>query len=148
MTRPDSASARPGQAVLDALLELSYDAVEADFDQIVLERSQTVPVVHDIGAEWCSPCRVMGPMMERLAKQYQGKFVLAKVDADENMRIAGRHRVKGFPTIIGYSHRLATDRFHGAQTESFVRRFIEDLIQRHASERAGAAWRSGSTSLA
>lgn len=137
----------PGRLVFE-MLELAYDAVEADFDQLVLERSQTVPVLLDIGAEWCSPCRVMGPMLERLANQYQGKFLLAKVDADENMRIAGRHHVKGFPTIIGYSHGLVVGRFHGAQTESFVRRFIDDLIQRHASERAGAAWRSGSTSLA
>ena len=147
MTRPDSASAQPAQAGFE-MLEFAYDAVEADFDQLVLERSQTVPVVLDIGAEWCSPCRVMGPMLERLAKQYQGKFMLAKVDADENMRIAGRHHVKGFPTIIGYSHGVAIDRFHGAQTESFVRRFIENLAKRHASERAGATLRSGSTLLA
>jgi len=129
------------------MLELSYDAVEADFDQSVLARSQTVPVLLDIGAQWCSPCRVMGPMLERLAQQYQGQFVLAKVDADENMRIAGRHQVRGIPTIIGYSRGLETGRFHGAQTEGFVRRFIDDLIKHHAAQRASAALPSGTTSL-
>ena len=130
------------------MMDVSYDAVEADFDQLVLARSQTVLVLLDIGAQWCSPCRVMGPMLERLAEQYQGKFLLAKVDADENMRIAGRHHVKGFPTIIGYSHGLGIGRFHGAQTESFVRRFIDDLIKRHAAECAGTAMRSGITLVA
>lgn len=114
-------------------MNLSYDVEEADFDERVVSRSHQVPVLLDIGAEWCSPCRVLGPMLERLVKEYDGKFVLAKVDADENMRIAGRHQARGFPTVIAYSRGQGIDRFHSAQTEGFLRRFLDSFIERHTA---------------
>lgn len=109
----------------------SYDVEEADFDQKVVERSHELPVLLDIGADWCAPCRVLTPRLERLVQEYQGVFLLAKVDADENMRIAGRHGVRGFPTVIAYSHGMETDRFHGAQSDSFLRELIERLLAHH-----------------
>jgi thioredoxin 1 len=113
-------------------MDFSYDVEEADFDALVLDRSQEVPVLLDIGAEWCSPCRMLTPLLERLVREYDGKFVLAKVDADENMRIAGRHQAKGFPTVIAYSRGYVIDRFHGAQTEGFLRRFLDRFVEYHA----------------
>ncbi|MCC6880289.1 MAG: thioredoxin family protein, partial [Rhodocyclaceae bacterium] len=91
------------------------DVTEADFEQSVVARSHEVPVLVDIGAGWCGPCRVLTPLLERLAKQYAGGFVLANVDADENMKLAGRHKVRGFPTVIAYSRGVEIDRFHSAQ---------------------------------
>jgi thioredoxin 1 len=114
-------------------MKLSYDVEEADFDELVVTRSHEVPVLLDIGAEWCSPCRVLGPILERLVKEYDGKFVLAKVDADENMRIAGRHQARGFPTVIAYSRGQEIDRFHSSQTEGFLRRFLDSFIERHTA---------------
>jgi putative thioredoxin len=64
---------------------------------------------------------------------------LAKVDADENMRIAGRHQAKGFPTVIAYSRGLITDRFHSMQSEGFLRGFLEKLIAHHNDQRPVAA---------
>ncbi len=110
----------------------SYDVEEADFDKLVVERSHHAPVLVDIGADWCGPCLVLEPLMAKLVKQYDGQFLLAKVDADENMRIAGRHGVRGFPTVIAYSHGEEIDRFHSAQTEGFLRRFIDGVVARHA----------------
>lgn len=115
-------------------MKYSYNVEEADFDELVVARSHVVPVLLDIGAEWCSPCRVLEPMLEKLAKEYAGKFVLAKVDADENMRIAGRHKVRGFPTVIAYSRGQEIDRFHSAHPENFLRRFIDKLIEHHRAE--------------
>ncbi|HSO44721.1 MAG TPA: thioredoxin domain-containing protein [Rhodoferax sp.] len=112
------------------------DVDEANFDDWVVARSHQLPVVLDIGADWCSPCRVLTPLLERLTKDYAGRFVLAKVDADENMRIAGRHQAKGFPTVIAYSHGQVTDRFHGMQSEGFLRRFLDQLLAHHASHAA------------
>ena len=113
----------------------SYDVVEADFDQRVLARSHQVPILLDIGADWCSPCRVLGPMLERLVSEYKGEFVLAKVDADENMRIAGRYQAKGFPTVIAFSHGQEVERFHSIKTDAFLRSFLARLIDHHAAIR-------------
>jgi len=112
-------------------MSYSYDVEEAVFDELVVARSHEVPVLLDIGAEWCSPCLALGPMLEKLAHDYSGRFLLAKVDADENMRIAGRHKVRGFPTVIAYSRGLETARFHSAQPLHFLRSFIDKLIEHH-----------------
>lgn len=114
-------------------MKFVMDVDESNFDELVIARSHQVPVLLDIGAEWCSPCRILTPLLERLAQAYAGKFVLAKVDADENMRIAGRHQAKGFPTVIAYSHGQVTDRFHSMQTEGFLRRFLDKLVAHHAA---------------
>ncbi|MFZ2302546.1 MAG: thioredoxin domain-containing protein [Gallionella sp.] len=111
----------------------SYDVEEANFDERVIARSQEAPILLDIGAEWCAPCKVLGPHLERLAKEYGGKFLLARVDADENMRIAGKHKVRGFPTVIAYSRGAETDRFHSMQPDHFLRQFIDKLIAHHQS---------------
>lgn len=110
----------------------SYDVEEADFDQLVVARSHHAPVLLDIGAEWCAPCRVLTPRLEKLAAEYGGEFLLAKVDADENMRIAGRHGVRGFPTVIAYSRGVEIGRFNSNQSEGFLRNFIGDAVGRHA----------------
>jgi thioredoxin 1 len=118
-------------------MKLSYDVEETDFDQLVVARSMDTPVLVDIGAEWCSPCLVLTPLLERLVATYNGGFLLAKVDADENMRIAGRHQVRGFPTVIAYSRGQEIDRFNSAQTEGFLRRFIDAVMERHAAAGLG-----------
>lgn len=114
-------------------MDFICDVTEKDFDVRVVARSHAVPVLVDIGADWCAPCRVLTPLLERLAKDYDGAFVLANVDADENMKLAGRHKVRGFPTVIAYSRGREIDRFHSAQTEGFLRRFIDGVIERHAA---------------
>jgi putative thioredoxin len=112
--------------------ESIYDVEEATFDKLVIEKSHEAPVLVDISAEWCAPCKVLGPLLHKLADAYSGKFLLALVDADENMRIAGRHKVRGFPTVIAYSRGVEIDRFHSAQTEGYLRNFLDSVIKRHA----------------
>ena len=109
------------------------DVEEADFDELVVARSHELPVLLDIGADWCAPCKVLTPRLEKLAQEYDGKFLLAKVDADENMRIAGRHKVRGFPTIIAYSRGQEGERFHSMQPDHFLRDFIDRLLEHHQS---------------
>lgn len=111
--------------------QFSYDVEEATFQELVVERSQQAPILMDIGADWCAPCNVLGPKLEKLVKEYEGKFLLAKVDADENMRIAGHHGVRGFPTVIAYSRGEEVDRFHSAQPDHFLRNFIDGVIEKY-----------------
>ncbi len=114
-------------------MTFSYDVEEADFDELVVARSHQTPVLVDIGADWCGPCLVLGPILEKLVKEYACQFLLAKVDADENMRIAGKHKVRGFPTVIAYSRGAEFDRFHSSQPDHFLRQFIDKLIAHHTS---------------
>jgi len=111
----------------------SINVDELNFDKLVITQSDTLPVLLDIGTDWCGPCKVLTPRLEKLALEYDGKFLLAKVDADENMRIAGRHKVRGFPTVIAFSRGQETVRFHGAQSDSFLRHLINKLIEHHQS---------------
>lgn len=115
-------------------IEHTYNVVEADFDELVIAKSHESPVLVDISAEWCAPCRVLGPLLHKVVDTYKGAFLLALVDADENMKIAGRHKVRGFPTVIAYSRGVEIDRFHSSQTEGFLRKFIDSVIERHAAD--------------
>lgn len=117
----------------------SIEVTEADFEEKVIEASKKVPVVIDLWAEWCGPCRVLAPVLARLADEYQGKFILAKIDADENMRIAGRYAVRGFPTVIGFVAGQEVERFSGAQTEGTIRKFLARLLPSPADELCHAA---------
>ncbi len=92
----------------------SYNVEEDSFDELVVAASHKLPVLLDISADWCAPCRVLGPLLHRMVAAYDGKFFLGIVDADENMKIAGRHKVRGFPTVIAYSRGIEVGRFHGA----------------------------------
>lgn len=113
--------------------DFSYNVEEADFDQLVVARSHQTPVLVDISADWCAPCRVLAPLLRKLVVAYDGRFLLGMVDADENMKIAGRHKVRGFPTVVAYSHGVEIGRFHSAQSEGFLCRFIDSVIERHAA---------------
>lgn len=105
--------------------DYAADATEQNFPRVAIDESHQRLVLVDISAEWCAPCNVLMPILDKLAREYQGKFLLAKVDADENMKIAGHYKVRGFPTVIAFVDGAEVDRFHSAQRESFVRDFIE-----------------------
>ena len=111
--------------------DYSFNVEEDNFDERVVARSQTAPVLVDISAEWCAPCKILAPLLHQMVFAYNGQFLLGMVDADENMKIAGRHKVRGFPTVVAYSHGVEIDRFHSAQTEGFLRTFIDRVIERH-----------------
>lgn len=115
--------------------DYSYNVEEASFDDLVVARSHEAPVLVDISADWCAPCKALAPLLHKMVFAYDGKFSLGMVDADENMKIAGRHKVRGFPTVVAYSHGKEIDRFHSTQTEGFLRGFIDRVIDRHETAR-------------
>jgi len=117
--------------------DFSYNVEESNFDELVVARSHELPVLMDISAEWCAPCKVLAPLLHKQVFDYNGQFYLGLVDADENMKIAGHHKVRGFPTVVAYSHGVEIDRFYSAQTEGFLRDFIDRVIAKHAAVLAG-----------
>jgi putative thioredoxin len=104
------------------------DVSEATFEQEILERSDTVPVVVDLWAEWCGPCKTLGPIIEQVIDETDGQVVLAKVDVDANPRLAEMFQVQGIPAVHAVYQRKVVASFVGAQPEAQVRQFVNALL--------------------
>jgi putative thioredoxin len=109
--------------------DLVVDVTEVTFQAEVLERSSTVPVVVDFWAEWCAPCKQLSPALERLAEEYAGRFVLAKVDVDANQQLAAAAQIQSIPTVLGVIKGQAVPLFQGALPEAQVRQYVDQLLQ-------------------
>ncbi len=128
--------------------EHALDVGLADFSQHVLEESRTRPVVVDFWAPWCGPCKSLKPVLEKLATEYGGKFLLAKINSDDNQELAARYAVRGIPSVKAFINGEMVDEFSGALPEGEVRAFLDRLIPSPADElRAQAmdARRAGDT---
>ncbi|MGW1840717.1 tetratricopeptide repeat protein [Streptomyces sp. NPDC002067] len=108
---------------------LVFNVDEAGFQQDVLQRSTEVPVVLDFWAEWCEPCKQLGPLLERLAGEYAGKFVLAKVDVDANQMLFQQFGVQGIPAVFAVIAGQPVPLFQGAAPEAQIRQVLDQLIQ-------------------
>lgn len=115
------ASAGPGAAIIDV--------TEATFQSEVLERSLSTPVVIDFWAEWCEPCKQLSPVLERLAVEYNGRFVLAKIDVDANQMLMQQFGVQGIPAVFAVVAGQALPLFQGAAGEVQIRQTLDQLIQ-------------------
>ena len=107
---------------------------ESNFTKLVIEASQRQPVLVDFWAEWCAPCRSLMPVLARLAQAYGGKFILAKVNSDENQALAAQFGVRSLPTVKVFKNGVPVDEFMGALPESAVREFLERHIE-HESDK-------------
>lgn len=121
-------AARTGAAPANAT-PLVFDVDEAGFQQDVLQRSTEVPVVIDFWAEWCEPCKQLGPLLERLAGEYAGKFVLAKIDVDANQMLFQQFGVQGIPAVFAVVAGQPIPLFQGAAPEAQIRQVLDQLVQ-------------------
>jgi putative thioredoxin len=103
------------------------DVTDATFGTAVMERSMTVPVVVDLWAEWCGPCKTLGPILEKVIGETNGAVELAKVDTDTNPQIAQAFNVQSIPAVFAIDKGKIVDQFIGAFPESTVREFVEKL---------------------
>ena len=102
---------------------------EQDFQTAVIERSKEVPVLVDFWAPWCGPCQVLGPTLERLADEYAGGFLLAKVDVDANQALAGALQIQSIPFVVLVVDGKIAEHFNGALPESQIRAFLEPHVK-------------------
>ncbi|MEO6121273.1 MAG: thioredoxin domain-containing protein, partial [Acidimicrobiales bacterium] len=103
------------------------DVTDATFQELVLDRSATVPVVVDLWAAWCGPCVTLGPILERVVAESDGRVELAKVDVDANPGIAASFRVQSIPAVFALKGGEVVDQFIGALPENQVRQFVTRL---------------------
>lgn len=101
---------------------------EATFEEKVIQASTELPIMVDFWAEWCSPCLSLAPALERVINELDGAVQLAKVEVDDNMRLAGHYRLRGFPTVILFHHGEELGRFHGSRASHWLREWIEEHL--------------------
>lgn len=125
-----------------------FDATIENFQEKVMEASQTTPVLVDVWAEWCAPCKQLLPILEKLADEYKGAFLLAKVNADEQQQLTGSLGVRSLPTVLLVKNGQAVDGFNGALPESEVRKVLDKHVEipegvEDPKEKAQALWEAG-----
>ena len=123
-----SAAAEADGVAPQSAYQLVIDVTEETFETEVVQRSTEVPVVIDFWAEWCGPCKQLSPILEGLAEEYAGAFVLAKIDVDANQLIAQQFGIQGIPAVMAVVAGQLVPLFQGAESAANVRKVLDQLI--------------------
>ncbi|MCP5238872.1 MAG: tetratricopeptide repeat protein [Zoogloeaceae bacterium] len=110
----------------------AFDVTAADFEQKVIEASKNTPVLVDFWAEWCAPCRALKPLLEKLADEFEGRILVAKVDTEQQQELAARFGIRGIPDVRAFVDGAVVDGFTGALPEAALREFIARVLPSEA----------------
>ena len=105
--------------------EFEIEITEKNFEEKVIKQSKKIPVVADFYAEWCMPCLMLGPTLEKLVKEYKGKFILAKINVDDSREIAKKYKIMSIPNVKLFKNGKVVGEFVGVMSEGAIRRFLE-----------------------
>lgn len=130
----DQSSTDPGKDTFGDTPDYIFNVTTDGFQKEVLDRSQEVPVVVDFWATWCGPCRMLGPVLERVIGALGGRVALAKVDTDSEPQLAQRYRISGIPAVKAFYKGRLVNEFVGARDQRFVATFLESLIPSPSAE--------------
>ncbi len=106
-------------------METKIEVNDNSFNEMVIEQSKKVPIVVDFWATWCGPCLMLSPALEKFAEEYQGKFILAKVNVDEARTAAQKYGIMSIPNVKMFKDGKVTDEFIGAIPESQVKEWLD-----------------------
>ena len=129
LAQAKQAQSAANSALANAPSGVVIDVDESDFQEKVIDASNQVPVIVDLWAEWCGPCKQLSPVLEKLAAEFNGKFILAKVDIDKNQNIAAAFQVQSIPAVFAIIAGSAAPLFQGAHPESQVRQVLTEVIR-------------------
>ena len=122
---------------------MAIDVTDATFQTEVIDRSHQVPVIVDLWAEWCGPCRTLGPIIEKVVDATGGKVVLVKVDTDKNPAISQAFQVQSIPAVYAMKDGQVVDGFTGAYPEHIVQQFVDGLMPTEGEETLAALLAEG-----
>jgi len=106
------------------MIELS----ESNFEKEVIEKSKIIPVLVDFWAPWCGPCQMLGPVLEKLEGSYTGRFILAKINVDDNGNIAGKYSIMSIPNVKLFKDGKVVDEFVGTKPEPSIKAFLDKNV--------------------
>ena len=106
-----------------------FDVTDSDFEEKVIKKSMEIPVVVDFWAEWCPPCRMLGPVLEEIAGKYKGRFVLAKLNVDDNHGKSMEFRISSIPAVKMFKNGKIADEFVGAMPEESIRKWLDKNLK-------------------
>ncbi len=136
---------------MSAIEQHVVEVTDANFEDVVIQGSKTKPVIVDLWAEWCGPCKTLGPILEKVAGERDGAFLLAKLDVDANPSVASAFGVQSIPTVVAFRDGEAVTGFVGAYPEEEVNRFVDSILPNEAeiiAEEAQATEEAGDLELA